>query len=89
MRPIQGSLILALVLVLAACVPGPVHRSATADSVMGVQYAAKGSYGAMTGEEASRITHSYGQRIGAPLPARSSTTSDDSRYSSPGRTYDR
>jgi len=75
-------------LTLTACSGGPVQKSATSDSVLQVQYAAGSPYGAMSGEEASKIVESYNERIGTSLsPGSSSLVSEQGRYSSADRSY--
>jgi hypothetical protein len=62
-------------LTLAACAPARlVQPSATSDSVMRAQYAARGSHGAMSGDEAGKIVRGYAEQIGKPA-LRSSTSS--------------
>jgi hypothetical protein len=75
-------------LTLAACAPARlVQPSATADSVMRAQYAAKGSHGAMSGDEAGKVMHGYVEQIGKP--SLRSSTSDVRNQAMGGRAYDR
>jgi hypothetical protein len=74
-------------LTLAACAPARLAQpSATADSVMWAQYAARGSHGAMSGDEAGKVMHGYVEQIGKP--ALQSSTSSVRNQAMGGRAYD-
>jgi hypothetical protein len=71
---------------LTACAPAQLTQpSATADSVMRAQYAARGSHGAMTGDEAGKIMHGYVEQIGKSRSSRPNVQNT----AMGGRAYDR
>ena len=75
----RWSLCLALALLLTGCAAIPGRPIATTDTVLAAQYRTNGTHGALTGEEAGRITDSYQQQIGtasAPPKADAADTSD-------------
>lgn len=75
------------VLALTACMPARLTQpSATSDSVMRAQYAAKGAHGAMSGDEAGKVMHGYVEQIGKP--ALQSSTSSVRNQAMGGRAYD-
>jgi hypothetical protein len=59
------TIILSILIVLAACAAEPVHVSSTADQVMAAQYHAIGAQGLMSGDEAGAIRQTYLRQLTA------------------------
>lgn len=60
---------LGLVPLLTGCTGPLTHQPpATADTVLAAQYQASGRHGAITGEEAGKITDNYLRQIGTATP---------------------
>jgi hypothetical protein len=56
-----------LALLASGCAPVPIQPHVSADQIMNAQYAARESYGAMSGNEASLIIRKYIEQVGAPV----------------------
>jgi hypothetical protein len=61
MRVLAG---IAAAMLLSGCVWSPPPGPKAADAVLDAQYRARGSHGAMTGDEAWQITSNYQKQIG-------------------------